>query len=76
MISPYAGPSSTTVHKTFSDAEAYVKDMLRTREENGCTVSCYFDLINEEEKIKRLYVIKTKTGYETLFIKIDWEVAL
>lgn len=75
-ISPYAGTSNTTLHKTFSNAEAYVKDMLRTREEHGCTVSCYFDLINEAEKRKRLYVLKTPTGYETLFITIDWEIAL
>lgn len=75
-VSPYAGTSSTTMHKTFSDAESYVKDILRVREENGCIISCYFDIINEAEKRKRLYILKTKTGYETFFITIDWGIAL
>lgn len=74
-VSPYAAACSTTVHKTLNDAESFVKDVLRTREENGCTVSCYFDLINEKDKKKRLYVLKTSTGYETYFITIDWTVA-
>lgn len=75
-VTPYAEASSTIVRKTLNGAESYVKDILRTREKNGCTVSCYFDLINEKEKKKRLYVLKTSTGYETLFITIDWTVAL
>ena len=75
-VSPYAATSSTTIYKTFSAAESFIKDVLQAREKRGCIISCYFDLINEEERRKRLYVIKTSTGYETLFITIDWGITL
>lgn len=73
-VSPYSGTLMTTIYKTFDDALDYVETWLKSR--TNAEISCYYDILNKGDRLKRLYILKREDGIETFFINIDWDIVI
>ena len=71
---PFSGSLTTTVYKTFEGALDYVENLLKSR--TNAEISCYYDVMNKADRLKRLYILKREDGIETFYISIYWDIVL
>ena len=70
LINPWMDVSDTKVFETYETAIDYIKYIIESKRNRGELLSCYYDVLNDKEELKRFYIMKNRTEYETIYFEI------